>query len=209
MRLLAFTALLAIAAPLAPAHAASCEKQIKRLYDGGALDPFKRGPREEVTVETAPDGSEVSRRIVRWETPVRVATKMNGMVILQYGAEVYMGQDWDGPWARQQDLTYDPEEQARGVSKTYTENMSGAECPGKTDLEGQKVEVYRFSYEAGSEQGGSWWSGDLTLFVGKDGLVRQEERNIAASWAPEPKDSVTVTTITPLPDDFSLTPVAE
>lgn len=199
--------LLALCTANGPAHAASCEKQVKRLYDGGALDPFERGPREEVATIIAPDGSETPAQTVRWETPTQVITFMNGMYLLQYGRDMYAGPSWDGPWTHQQEMNFDPEEQARNVSKTYTDAMENAEC-GKTELDGVPVKTYAFHYKAGSEQGGSWWEGDLVLFVSKDGLVRMEERNSAASWAPEPKDSVMVTKVALMPD-FSITPPAK
>ncbi len=202
MRLL-YSALSLLALSADPGFAASCEKQIKRLFDGGVMDPFERGPREEVVVEVHPDGTQNPMQIVRWESPTKVITQMNGMHILQYGTGMYIGESWEGPWAKQQELSFDPEEQARSTSRSYTDNMSNADC-GKVD----GLKTYAFHYQAGSKQGESWWEGDLILFIGDNGLQRMEERNSAASWAPEPKASTMITTVTQRPD-FGITPPQE
>lgn len=205
MRPILITAgVLALATTLAPAPAlASCEDEIIGYYAvGGAFDPAELPPHANHVFTIAPDGTETTLVMVRWENARRVISFINGMYVLSYDGTFYQGAGWDGPWeAMDLPSQTDGVELGRATNAAIVRNLADATCHGEVDLDGTPVLKYSYLHHAETPGGQSWWKSDFVAYVDPaTGMrVRTEEHALQESWAPEPKDSVRVTTFDPMP----------
>lgn len=195
MRCLAL--ILALALPL-PA-AADCAGDVAALFRGGALDPFVRPNRREVTVTVAPDGTESPLSDVLWDGVTRSVNCTPTICAMQVGAEMWMRPVGTEAWtAAPSQLPEDLEGFARAIVDDMAANLDAVECLDEQELDGQAVQVFRYRTRTNPNEFGSWWGGLYTAFIGADTgrLVRLEETETIASWAAGPDPAVKITTVT-------------
>jgi hypothetical protein len=190
--------LIALIAP--PAFADACLDEVRGMYldEGGVFDPTFEIRHEKVTVTRETDGTETPVVTARWQAADQVISQLpTGTYMLLWGQDFYQGASWDGPWTDTgSDNPYDAVEYARGMNESAAASLTGAECDGRVDVDGRELTRYR--YHVRIEPGaGSWWESDVTLYVDPETnrLAIMEEHGLMESWAPEPKDSVKVTTV--------------
>ena len=184
----------------APALADACLDEVRGLYldEGGPFDPTFEVPHEKVTIQRAPEGTETPVVTARWQAADQVISQLpSGSYMLLWGQDFYQGASWDGPWEDTgSDNPYDAVDYAREMNASAAANLSDAQCDGIVDVEGRALVRYR--YHVRTETGaGSWWESDTTLYVDPETnrTAIMEERGLMESWAPEPKDSVKITTV--------------
>ena len=136
-------ACLPMASPL-PA-AADCAGEIAALFKGGALDPFVRPNRREVTVSRAEDGTETPLSDVIWDGPTRSVNCYGSGCAMMIGREAWMGQSFDGPWTvAPTQAPEDPEAFARAIADDMAANLSDPVCRGEVDLDGRPARHYSY-----------------------------------------------------------------
>lgn len=191
-------ALVALALVPLPAIA-DCAEEIAALYKGGALDPFVRPNRHEVTKAMNPDGSMSVVSDVLWDGPVRSLNCMNGACYLMIESTMYQSETAEGPWSLSPStLPEDPAAFVRQIADDHAENVTDAECLGEQDLDGVAVNVYRYRSQTNPNEFGSWFGGLYTQYVSVESgqVVRIELAEEVASWAPEPSEVVKITEVT-------------
>lgn len=182
---------------------ADCAEEITGFYaEGGLFDPAELTPQEHKAVWVSPDGTETPMNTSRWESATRSISDNNGNFLLSYDRYFYSGPGWDGPWT---DMNYpenpDPIEFGRMMNASVTSNLADMECHAEVDLSGTSALKYSYRYSYHAPDDSSWWESDYVLYVdAKTGhRLRTEEYNLIESWAPDPKDTVRVTTVTMMP----------
>lgn len=192
-------ALLACLSISAPAAAESCRDEIAALFKGGALDPFMRPARREVTMRVMPDGSETLVTDVEWEAVTRSISESGGTFYLVYGTTMWSGPSRDGPWMNTgSPLPEDFEEMTRQMADQNAANITEAQCPGTVDLDGRTVIQYSYRTRTDPNRHGSWFGGHYTAYIDPESgrLERLEIRDPVSSWAPDPAPHTDITTVT-------------
>ena len=187
---------LALALPL-PALG-DCAADVAALFHGGPLDPFERPNRRETTVIVAPDGSEnrVGRRAVGRRDPVDQLHP--GGCAMMIDREAWMGQSFDGPWTPpRRQAPEDPEAFARAIADDMAANATDAVCAPESMLNGRPAAKYTYRTQTSPNEFGSWFGGLYTAWIDVETgrLVRLEETESVASWAPDPAPAVKITTV--------------
>lgn len=206
---------LVLAVALAPLPAAAdCAADVAALFDGGALDPFDRPNRREVTVSVTTDGTETTETPVSdvlWDGVTRSINCTATMCAMQIDTEMWTKPVGTDAWAAApSQLPDDPEAFAQGIVDDMAANLSEPDCLGADMLGGRAVTVFRYRTKTNPNEFGSWWGGLYTAFVADDTgrLVRLEETESIASWAAGPDPAVKVTTVT-YDDSISISAPAE
>lgn len=198
MRALVLALVLPFALPAA-AQADACRDEIAALFDGGALDPFARPNRREVSVAVHPDGSISPVSDVIWDGVTRSVNCTPAGCAMAIGNRAWSGPGPEGPWTYAgESLSGDIEALTRKVGADMAANLAGAACPGEAIIEGRNLRLYRYRTQTNPNAWGSWWGGLYTAFVDIDSgrLLRLEQAEGVASWAPKPSADVQVTTVT-------------
>ena len=188
-----------LALPALPLPAMSdCAADVAALFHGGPLDPFERPNRRETTIIRAPDGSETAAADVLWDGVTRSINCYPGGCAMMIDREAWMGQNFDGPWtAAPTQAPDDPEAFARAIADDMAANLTEAVCAPDSLLDGRPAAKYIYRTRTSPNEFGSWFGGLYTAWIDAETgrLVRLEETESVASWAPDPAPAVKVTTI--------------
>lgn len=190
----AFAALLALPLPVA----ADCAAEVAGLFQGGALDPFARPNRHEVTVAIHPDGSQTAVADVLWDGVARSANCTPNGCFLSIDAATWQGEGFAGPWVFVSEMAgYDPEPFTRAMNDSFAANVTEAECQGAGELEGRAVVSYRYRTRTDPNEYGSWFGGLYTAWIEVETgqLMRLAQAEGIASWAPEPSGDLLMTDV--------------
>lgn len=202
-----FLSVLMSLAPVA-AWADACREEIAALYRGGALDPFARPPRHEVTVAVQPDGSETPVSEAYWQEVTKFISKSGNNHFLTFGTRMWMGPSFDGPWTPSPSaLPADFEAMTRAQADENAANLTESACLGEMTFGGQRLLRYAFRTHTDKTARDSWFGGYHTVSIDADTgqMVRMEIREMVSSWAPEPTSHMHVTTVD-YDVDFTVTP---
>lgn len=179
------------------------------LAPGGAFDPAMEIPHEEVTITRAPDGSETPVVTARWQAADQVISGFpGGNFMLLWGQDFYQGPSWEGPWTDTgQDNPFQGEDFARAMNENAAASITAATCNGVVSHEGRELVRYTYHLRTEPPGGHSWWEADQVVYLDPETgrMMITEEHGLMESWAPEPKDSVRITTVT-YGTEFSITP---
>ncbi len=198
MRHFALCLLGLIVLPVPPALADACRNEIAALYQGGALDPFGRPKRREITMSVQPDGTQALITDVMWEAVTRSITKSGANHFLTYDRQMWMGPSFDGPWTPSPSaLPEDFEAMTRAQADENAANLSETACMGEMSFGGQRLRRYAFRTHTDKTARDSWFGGYHTVSINADTgqMVRMEIREMVSSWAPEPTKHMHVTTV--------------
>lgn len=180
------------------ALADACTAEIAALFEGGPLDPFVRPNRVETTVQVAPDGTETPMSVVRWDGPLKSINAVGGTFYMAIGTKAWQGPSLDGPWTFNGIMgDYDPNDVTRNTTRSMAANVTEASCDGAVDLDGTEAVKYSFRTKTDPNQFGSWWGGLYTVYIGAESgqKLREDVAEYIASWAPDPVETVQVTTV--------------
>ncbi|MCA0870861.1 hypothetical protein LCL97_08500 [Seohaeicola saemankumensis] len=185
-------------AAYAPVHADECRDTIAALYQGGALDPFERPKRREVTVSVQPDGSESLVTDVIWDSVTRSVALSGGTYYLTFDGEMWSGPSFEGPWTPTgSSLPEDFEQMTRQMADQSAANITEAQCPGQTEVGGNSWTTYVYRTKTDPNVHGSWFGGLHTAYIdpASGELARLEIAEMVSSWAPDPTAHKNVTTV--------------
>lgn len=198
----------ALVAPALPANADACRDEIAALYQGGALDPFARPPRHEITVAVQPDGSQTPVSEAYWQEVTKLLSKSGANWFLTYDDRMWMGPSATGPWTLSPSaLPPDFIEMTRAQADENAANLTETACLGEMTFGGQKLLRYAYRTHTDKTARQSWFGGYHTVSINADTgrMMRMEIREMVSSWAPEPTKHMHVTTVD-YDVEFAVTP---
>ncbi len=177
---------------------ADCTTEIAAMFSGGPFDPFERPNRRETTISIAPDGSETPVSDVLWDGPTRSINCYASGCAMAIDGEMWLGDSFDGPWTpAPTQAPSDPEAFVRQIADDLGANITEAHCNGSQTLGDGAALQFVYRTKTNPNEFGSWFGGLFTAWIDPDTgrLVRLEETESVASWAPEPNPAVKVTTV--------------
>jgi len=195
MRRLALVCALALPLPAA----AECAADVAALFQGGALDPFERPNRREVTTLHSADGPVTQVSDVLWDGVTRSINCTETLCAMQVGTQMWIKPQGTETWmSAPSQLPEDPEAFAQAIVDDMLANLADQDCLGPNLLDGRDVTVFRYRTKTNPNEFGAWFGGLFTVFIAADTgqLVRLEELESVSSFAPEPGLDLRVTTVT-------------
>lgn len=194
-----FAPALAFALLWAAPAGADCAGEIAAMFSGGALDPFERPNRREVTLAIGEDGSETPVSDVLWDGPIKSVNCQDNACWMNVANKIWSAPGSEGPWTLSpSQLSDDPAGFVRAMTDDMAANLTDTVCAGEAALEGRQATKYIYRTRTNPNEFGSWWGALYTAFfdIETNQLVRLEEIEAVASWAPEPGPGMKVTTVT-------------
>lgn len=179
---------------------ADCGAEIAALFDGGAMDPFVRPNRREVTTIQQPGGEPAPHTDVLWDGVTRSINCTPHGCTMIVEKEAWMGgTTFDGPWTQAPtQMPDDPAVFARIARDDMAANIEEATCPGEIETDAGPRLTYRFRTQTNENEFGSWFGAfyEIEIDPVSGMLTRLTLSEEVASWAPEPAQDIKITTVT-------------
>ncbi|MDQ2095786.1 hypothetical protein [Rhodalgimonas zhirmunskyi] len=169
-----------------------CTRDIRALYEGGALDPFAQPPYRYETTVFNEDGSTRFEFVTVFDTPLKSMSGLKGQnMTLAIGRRTWTGPSPDGPWTETPNQL--PEDLAafhKANRDQLAANLRDTACPGLVEVEGKPRLRYDFTTQTdpNPDQGGTYFGASYSVFIDPDTghLMRQEQTGPFAHYQPQP-----------------------